>query len=89
MNEIIKRIRRLSKSLKEMKCIDHIEQLDKDIGEIEKIFDKAIPKRAIIISNDKNILIFDCPKCGKRTHTNFQRNYCGECGQKLDWSGKV
>lgn len=86
MNEIIERLRRLSKSLKEMKCIDHIEQLDKDIDEIEKIFDKATPKRAIIISNDKNILIFDCPKCGKRTHTNFQRNYCGECGQKLDWS---
>lgn len=86
MNEIIERLRRLSKSLKEMKCIDHIEQLDKDIDEIEKIFDKATPKRVIIISNDKNILIFDCPKCGKRTHTNFQRNYCGECGQKLDWS---
>ncbi|QUN13668.1 hypothetical protein KEC48_03825 [Clostridium sp. C1] len=86
MNEIIERLRRLSKSLKEMKCIDHIEQLDKDIDEIEKIFDKTTPKRAIIISNDKNILIFDCPKCGKRTHTNFQRNYCGECGQKLDWS---
>lgn len=51
-----------------------------------KVIDKATPKRAIIISNDKNILIFGCPKCGKRTHTNFQRNYCGECGQKLDWS---
>ena len=86
MNEIIERLRRLSKSLKEMKCIDHIEQLDKDIDEIEKMFDKETPKRAIIISNDKNILIFDCPKCGKRTHTNLQRNYCGECGQKLDWS---
>ena len=37
MNEIIKRLRRLSKSLKGMKCIDHIEQLDKDIDEIEKL----------------------------------------------------
>lgn len=89
MNEIVKRLRRLSKSLKEMKCIDHIEQLDKDIDEIEKIFDKSTPKKPLIIPNDKNILTFECPKCGKRTHTDFPRNYCGECGQALDWSGKV
>lgn len=33
-----------------------------------------------------NVIEFTCPTCGKVTHTNFERNYCGECGQRLDWS---
>lgn len=54
MNEIIKRLRRLSKNLKRMKCFDHIEQLDKDIDEIEKILDKATPKKPVLSDNWKD-----------------------------------
>lgn len=86
MNEIIERLRKMSESLRQTQAFDNLNQLDKDIDEIEKVFDKATPKRPIIIPNDKNILTFECPKCGKRTHTDFPRNYCGECGQALDWS---
>ena len=37
MNEIIKRLRRLSKSLKENRLVDGLDQFDKDIDEIEKL----------------------------------------------------
>lgn len=92
MNEIIKRLRRLSKSLKEMKCIDHIEQLDKDIDEIEKIFDKATPKKPINRINYRtDINAYYCPNCNGficnyYDKDNERDDYCCNCGQALDWS---
>ena len=50
MNEIVNRLRRLSKSLKENRLVDGLDQFDKDIDEIEKVFDKATPKKNINIS---------------------------------------
>lgn len=65
---------------------DKIELLYFHLDNIEELVDKATPIKPIIIPTDRNILIFECPKCRQRTHTNFPRDYCGECGQKLDWS---
>lgn len=138
MNEIIERLRRLSKSLKEMKCIDHIEQLDKDIDEIEKssrdlvevkdmkrnkyqkalkrirndylnnhnpdcdiieeLVDKAIPKKVIKLPEIEYGYTHECSVCHQYVGTICEseegiyveeNEYCCECGQKLDWSGKV
>ena len=86
MNEIIKRLRRLSKSLKEMKCIDHIEQLDKDIDEIEKIFDKATPKKAKPMYLPLVSTPYRCPCCGTLVRSEIEKfNYCHNCGQAIDW----
>ena len=57
-----------------------------DIELIESIVKKEIPKKPIIVPNEFNILSFECPNCHKKTYTNFIRKYCGDCGQKLDWS---
>lgn len=38
MNEIIERLRKLSESLRQTQAFDNLNQLDKDIDEIEKIF---------------------------------------------------
>lgn len=46
MNEIIERLRKLSESLRQTQAFDNLNQLDKDIDEIEKIFDKATPKKS-------------------------------------------
>lgn len=87
MNEIIKRLRRLSKSLKEMKFIDHIEQLDKDIDEIEKIFDKATPKKAKPLYIPLVFTPYRCPCCGTLVKSEIEKlNYCHNCGQAIDWS---
>ena len=87
MNEIVNRLRRLSKSLKEMKCIDYIEQLDKDIDEIEKVFDREIPKEILITVDDDGEPFLprgygQCPKC--KTIVGCNNKYCRECGQKLE-----
>ena len=29
---------------------------------------------------------YECPNCHKKTYTNMIRKYCGDCGQKLDWT---
>lgn len=86
MNEIIKRLRRLSKKLKGMKCIDHIEQLDKDIDEIEKIFDKATPKKAKPMYLPLVSTPYRCPCCGTLVRSEIEKfNYCHNCGQAIDW----
>lgn len=86
MNEIIERLKRLSKSLKEMKCIDHIEQLDKDIDEIEKIFDKATPKKAKPMYLPLVSTPYRCPYCGTLVRSEIEKfNYCHNCGQAIDW----
>lgn len=87
MNEIIERLRRLSKSLKEMKCIDHIEQLDKDIDEIEKMFDRETPKKILRSVEDNGEPFLPrgygkCPKC--KTVVGCNNKYCRECGQRLE-----
>ncbi len=57
---------------------------------LKELVDKETPMKPIIIPYDKNknVLVFECPKCKRRTHTNFPRDYCGECGQAIDWSGE-
>ena len=87
MNEMVKRLRRLSNNLKEMKCIDCIDQLDKDIDEIEKIFNREIPKKILRSINDNGEPFFprgygECPKC--KTVVGCNNKYCRECGQRLE-----
>ena len=87
MNDIVKRLRRLSKSLKEMKCIDHIEQLDKDIDVIEKMFDRETPNKILRSAEDNGEPFLprgygECPKC--KTVVGCNNKYCRECGQRLE-----
>lgn len=56
---------------------------------LKELVEKATPKKPTIIPNNFNELVFECPVCHKRTYTNFRREYCGECGQALDWSEEV
>lgn len=98
MNEIVNRLRRLSKSLKEIKCIDHIEQLDKDIDEIEKVFDRETPKKPhekyyqIIcgVDDTMNCIDYHCSNCGKKVVSDIvnykEYRHCYYCGQAIDWS---
>lgn len=87
MNEIVKRLRRLSKNLKRMKCFDHIEQLDKDIDEIEKILDKATPKKAKPMYIPLVLTPYRCPCCSTLVKSEIEEfNYCHNCGQAIDWS---
>ena len=87
MNEIVKRLRRLSKNLKKTKLFDELDQLDKDIDVIEKMFDKETPKKILRSINDDGEPFFprgygECPKC--KTVVGCNNKYCRECGQRLE-----
>lgn len=47
---------------------------------------QALPK-SIRYSNGSGVV--ECPICGEREGVcNWEPNYCPNCGQALDWSGK-
>ena len=48
---------------------------------LQELVDKATPKKIKLFPNSFYIKI--CPNCGSTLET--RRNYCDECGQKLDW----
>ena len=60
----------------------NISLFEKDTKILQELVDKATPKKVKTFPNSFYIKI--CPNCGSTLET--KRNYCGECGQKLDWS---
>ena len=87
MNEIVKRLRKLSLNLRIFRFIDGLDQLDKDIDVIEKIFDKSAPKKILRTVNDNGEPFLprgygECPKC--KTVVGCSNKYCRECGQRLE-----
>ena len=73
-----------------IKCGERVsEGLVDGMYTIRELVDKATPKKPMLNKENKsNIIEFICPTCGEVTRTNFPRNYCGECGQHLDWNEK-
>lgn len=84
MNDIVKRLRKVSLNLKKMRFITISDQIDKDTDEIEKMFDREIPKKIIRTVNGEPFVprgYGKCPKC--KTTVTFRDKYCRECGQRL------
>ena len=58
---------------------------------IEEIDGKQIPKKPINqrlasgIIGDNGIMQGECPCCGEYVIGNYYGEYCGCCGQALDW----
>lgn len=46
--------------------------------------EKQIPKKYREIYPCKSVKYYQCPCCDGLLHIN--ENYCGECGQAIDWS---
>lgn len=41
------------------------------------------------VKNIKNVsgwIIGECPSCGSSLHKEFSPNFCGNCGDAIDWS---
>lgn len=71
---------------------------DEDWELMEELVDKETPKKVEKhrpLENDVKIgnatfkkgtsFLSKCPVCGKFVHKRYHKNYCGNCGQKLDW----
>lgn len=66
----------------------YYKQLQKEQDDYQKLKSKATPIKAKEIYVDAEHYIYDwrCPRCGKSHINNSPRNYCSNCGQKIDWS---
>lgn len=51
-----------------------------------KVNEKATPKKPIEAQNQWKKYYWVCPTCEKLNPRVFNLNYCGYCGQKIDWS---
>lgn len=83
------------KELKEDKALHESDIIDAGDGTPEgqimlaidmaiEALEKQMPKEAVIQKISKSIEMLYCPRC----HVRFIRmgmNYCGDCGQALDW----
>lgn len=60
---------------------DYIEEIEFAI----KALEKQEPKVPITIRKSKDLIVFECPNCGRES---IPRNKpcCWWCGQALDWS---
>lgn len=60
-----------------------------EIQEAEKVIEKYKSESTEDIEAFGEDAVFGyCPVCGNLQNTVWNDNYCGDCGQKLDWSDK-
>ena len=84
MDEIIERLRRLSLNLKSNREVLGLEQLDKDIDEIEKVFDRETPKKPHEKYYQIKCGVDDIMNCIDYHDTmNFIDYHCPSCGKKV------
>ena len=53
---------------------------------IQELVEKATPKKLIDMSKEPHDTVGACPNCNKWCYMDYHSEYCGECGQALDWS---
>lgn len=69
--------------------IHNIEEVAKPLQEL---VDKSTPMKIIHDNRHgdgidcKNVDFYNCPRCRRRLRNRQHDNYCGRCGQRLDWS---
>ena len=68
-------------------------QIGKDefMDHVINALEKQIPKKVVVDNVDPNgefLSLRYCPSCGVR-FIQYGMNYCGNCGQKLDWSEEI
>lgn len=66
-----------------------------EFNAVKNALEKQIPKKTKVVrSNFVDLAEFHCPSCDKRLILRLDgewlagrlKNYCADCGQKLDWS---
>lgn len=78
----------MNKYQKALENLTVYEVCDKEIKTLQELVDKETPKKPEFNCDED---IYTCPYCGKKYETyydGYQKNYCSECGQALDWSDK-
>ena len=67
------------------KALGHCE--DKNLELLEKLVERATPKKPDYWGDGYGDENWDCPCCGASFETDYDKyDYCPSCGQALDWS---
>jgi hypothetical protein len=62
-----------------------LKAIDAAIPLLEKQISKKVESKTEDIDNQYG----KCPRCGNHVDDENDRNYCQECGQRLDWSEEI
>lgn len=63
-------------------CDEYVDDILTDCDLLQELVDKETPKKVKPFPN--SFYIKTCPNCSSALET--KRNYCDNCGQRLDWS---
>lgn len=69
--------------------MDNVDEVAKPLQEL---VNKVTPMKVIHDNKHgsgidcKNVDFYNCPRCRRRLRNKQHDNYCGRCGQKLEWS---
>ena len=69
-------------------CDACVSALHKDIFELLKPKMPKVENEHKIDSLYSSVNAGNCPNCGMDLSDNINENYCGRCGQKIEWSSK-
>lgn len=61
-------------------------EIEANIEPLRELIEKATPKKPLEAPEHWNKYYWVCPTCEKLNPRVFNLNYCGYCGQKIDWS---
>lgn len=61
-------------------------EIEANIEPLRELIEKATPKKPLEAQEQWNKYYWVCPTCEKLNPRVFNLNYCGYCGQKIDWS---
>lgn len=53
---------------------------------LDELLKERKPRKVKNIRNVTNICFYgDCPSCGGRIYNTLNPNFCGRCGERIDW----
>lgn len=88
--------KKLTKLFEELNTsITPSEDFSKDLEITKEVVDKEVPKRPIEDFEEEGcyhegeyerVYFHLCPSCGEEVYKTYNKNYCGNCRQRLDWS---
>ncbi len=59
--------------------------MNKMKNELIELIERDTPKKVVIVTVTNYVNTF-CPNCKDELNEYYKRNFCKDCGQRLDWS---
>lgn len=64
----------------------HCSYIEEELRKAFKALEKQIPMKITEFKECEWCVDWLCPSCGKFHRTEWEMDYCSECGQAVEWS---